>query len=130
MKDKIYVAGPLFSDAERAYNLRVKEILEQYDFDVWLPQERAAGLTDPQAIRDNCLEGIDWAGGVLAILDGADADSGTAFEMGYATAKDYPIDGIRSDFRGTGDDGGLNLMLSRSCTEIFKSVEDFCKSFL
>ena len=120
---KIYIAGPLFSHAEQAYNRAVQSCLEQLGIETWLPQERAEGLTDPQAIRDNCIEGIIWADHILAILDGADADSGTAFEMGYAHAFGKAIHGLRTDFRGTGDDGGLNLMLSRSMVGVIDSVD-------
>lgn len=55
---------------------------------------------------------------VLIILDGTDADSGSCFEMGYAFAKGLPIVGLRTDFRGSGEHMGLNLMLTHSCTHL------------
>lgn len=63
---------------------------------------------------------------VVAVLDGSDADSGTAWETGYACAKGIPVIGVRTDFRLQGDDKGLNLMLSRSCTQLIEhsSLED------
>jgi len=39
------------------------------------------------------------ADAVLAILDGPDADSGTAAEVGWAAARRIPVVGWRSDFR-------------------------------
>jgi len=39
------------------------------------------------------------AAAVLAILDGPDADSGTAAEVGWAAAHRIPVVGWRSDFR-------------------------------
>ena len=40
---------------------------------------------------------------VLALLDGADVDSGTAAEIGFAAALGIPIIGLRLDFRPSGD---------------------------
>ncbi len=54
---------------------------------------------------------------MVAVLDGSDADSGTAWECGYAHARGKPIVAIRTDFRG-GEDQGLNLMLRRSAAAI------------
>ena len=39
------------------------------------------------------------ADAVLAVLDGPDADSGTAAEVGWAAARGTPVVGWRSDFR-------------------------------
>jgi len=39
------------------------------------------------------------ADAVLAVLDGPDADSGTAAEIGWAAAQRIPVVGWRSDFR-------------------------------
>jgi hypothetical protein len=55
---------------------------------------------------------------VLVLLEGTDADSGSCFEMGYAYAKGLPIVGLRTDFRGSGEHLGLNLMLTHSCTHL------------
>jgi nucleoside 2-deoxyribosyltransferase len=51
---------------------------------------------------------------VIAVLDGADADSGTAFEMGVAHAMGKPIVGVRTDYRA-GAEHGVNIMCSRAC---------------
>lgn len=111
----IYFAGPLFTAAERAFNLELERRLAGEGFTVFLPQRECDGLSEPERIFRKCLEGIDCADVVTAILDGTDADSGTAWEAGYAFARGIPVVGVRTDFRERGDDGGLNLMLSRSC---------------
>ena len=48
-------------------------------------------------------EMIRACGGVLAVLDGSDVDSGTAAEIGYAAALARPVVGLRSDLRNSGD---------------------------
>ena len=61
----------------------------------------------------------------LVAIDGADPDSGTAFECGYAHALGTPILTVRTDFRRGGDDPGanVNLMLSQSASSFVVSAE-------
>jgi nucleoside 2-deoxyribosyltransferase len=117
----IYVAAPLFSQAERLYNRRLAEALETAlpeSATVVLPQDFnkvvAPGEGFARRMFEKCVEGVDQADVVVALLDGADADSGTSMELGYAYAKGKFIIGVRSDFRGL-EDQGVNLMLSRAC---------------
>ncbi|MFZ8305224.1 nucleoside 2-deoxyribosyltransferase, partial [Staphylococcus aureus] len=64
------------------------------------------------------------ADAVVAILDGADPDSGTCFECGLAFALGIPIVAVRTDFRAGGDDlpgqklSAINLMLSQSASKV------------
>lgn len=51
---------------------------------------------------------------MVAVLDGADVDSGTAWEIGYAYAKGKPVLGLRTDFRTLGIEGNVNLMIESS----------------
>jgi len=48
---------------------------------------------------------------VLAVLDGADVDSGTASEVGFAYALGKTILGYRGDFRRTGENEGCIVNL-------------------
>jgi nucleoside 2-deoxyribosyltransferase len=115
----IYLAGPLFTTAEKDFNIRLAgEIKKSTGMPVFLPQEECGKMGRPDEIFRACLEGINKSTLVVAILDGPDADSGTCFEAGYAYARGIPVIGIRTDFRQCGDDGGLNLMLSKSCNEL------------
>ncbi len=115
----IYLAGPLFTEAERHFNRELaKKLEETLNKEIFLPQLECGKHDTPEKIFSSCIDGINNSEIIIAILDGADSDSGTSFEAGYAFAKGIPIIGIRTDFRQCGDDGGLNLMLSRSCKEI------------
>jgi nucleoside 2-deoxyribosyltransferase len=108
---KIYLAGPLFTLAEIEFNNTLHYELTQLGFDVFLPQNECQGLQD-EHIFLKCKEGIDSCNIIVAILDGADADSGTCWECGYGFANNKHIIGIRTDFRSTGDTfGGFNAML-------------------
>ena len=114
---KLYLAGPLFTTAERAFNRQLADRLVAGGHEVILPQERGpdgdepAGegsnarvrsLTPDQILRKN-LRDLNPADVVVAIMDGADPDAGTAWECGYAYATGKPTVLLRTDFRGGGD---------------------------
>ena len=125
---RIYLAGPLFSEAERAYNLILHDLLMAHLFDVYLPQE--AGDTDPArcgeehgAIFAQNLQALHDADIVAAVIDGADADSGTSWEMGYAYALKKKIVALRTDFRVVGHHERVNLMLEESAAVVTKKED-------
>ncbi len=70
---------------------------------------------------DACLKNIEECDLVVGVLDGADVDSGTAFEIGYAYSLGIPVIGIRTDYRQS-QDRGLNIMLAQSCTELLRAM--------
>lgn len=116
MEKYIYFAAPLFTLGERNFNSSLTENLRQAGLKVFLPQEECQGTHEEMFAT--CLKGVGEASIVVAILDGADADSGTCWEVGYACAKGIPVLGVRTDFRGTGDTEGFNLMLKFSCRTV------------
>jgi nucleoside 2-deoxyribosyltransferase len=110
---KIYLAGPLFTTPEREFNTRLAERLRTSGHEVFLPQEHSAAEPTGKAIFEKDLQGLAWADAVVAIMDGADPDSGTSWECGYAYAMRKPVVLFRSDLRGSGDaeDIPYNAML-------------------
>ncbi len=100
---KIYLAGPLFTTAEREFNMQLATRLRTAGHEVFVPQENPASEPTGKAIFLKDLEGLDRADGVVAIMDGADPDSGTCWECGYAYATKKPVVLFRSDLRGSGD---------------------------
>jgi nucleoside 2-deoxyribosyltransferase len=130
---EVYVASPLGFDVAGRYYLR--ELLLPHlrstgivPLDPWDdPEDRigaALGLTDasqrrPALIEANRVTGlrndqlIRRSSGVLAMLDGSDVDSGTAAEIGFASALGRPIVGVRTDWRQSGDNEGtvVNLQI-------------------
>jgi nucleoside 2-deoxyribosyltransferase len=129
---KIYVASPLgFAPSGRAfYYGRLLPALRRAGHDVidpWkLPsgaaigramrrpsgRARRAALTaaNADAARGN-QRAIDRADALVAVLDGADVDSGTAAEIGYACARGKAIIGYRGDVRPAGDNDGAVVNL-------------------
>ena len=112
---RIYFAAPLFNAAERDWNATLAAALRGAGHEVFLPQEQEPGR-DAAGIFAGDVGGIDWADALVAIVDGADPDSGTSWEVGYAYLK-KPIVLVRTDMRRTGSGGwDYNAMLTESAT--------------
>jgi nucleoside 2-deoxyribosyltransferase len=60
---------------------------------------------------------------MVAVIEGADADSGTSWEMGYAYARGIPVISIRTDFRMAGHHEHVNLMLEQSSAMVHSEEE-------
>ena len=125
---KIYLSAPLFTQVERRWNRMLAAALEERiaGAQVILPQDLKFGdaynrPSDFSKLFRGCVDSLKEADVVVAVLDGPDVDSGTAFEVGYAHARGVPIIGIRTDFRKS-QDRGLNLMLSQGCTELLRAM--------
>lgn len=114
----VYLAAPLFSEAECDFNRKLKGELHSLGFKVFLPQEDSNNVHDKtnrqKIIFNKNLTGIENSDLIVAVIDGADVDSGTAWEIGYAFAKGKPVIGLRTDFRTLGIEGTVNLMIERS----------------
>lgn len=110
---KLYFAGPLFSAAERGWNLELATALRAAGHAVFLPQEQEPGKP-ASGIFATDVGGIDWAEALVGIMDGADPDAGTAWECGDAYGK-KPVILIRTDFRSQAGSGApYNSMLTES----------------
>jgi len=119
---RVYLAGPLFTLAERDFNRQLIDSIQQKEpgVEFIIPQD----ADEDPSLKDChdklfrfCIGSVDEADALVCILDGPDADSGTCIEMGYAYARGKPMIGIRTDFRGS-ENQGVNLMVAGVCAEI------------
>ena len=128
----MYLAGPLgFFGAGQWYHAEVLVPAVARRFGVLDPWSEGEAIIDEFGGPDAALaEGrldamntaigaanralIDRCDAVLAVLDGPDVDSGTAAEIGYATALGKPVVGLRTDFRLSGENHAavVNLQLA------------------
>lgn len=125
---RIYVAGPLFTAAEREFNARLAARLEGAGYRVFLPQRDTsqdhAGSGYAARIFQADLEGLNGADVVLAVCDGIPVDDGTAWEVGYAFARGLPVVGLRTDSRMFGREEQVNLMIQESVTAMVRSIDE------
>ena len=140
----IYVAGPLFSEAERAWLDSLAARLRAEGFDCFVPHEKVDELKEltPGEVFRVDAAGLRDANVLLAWLDGPLVDDGTACEVGLfaeLVAGGDPryrgIVGLVTDLRlhrrrgnATGD--GMNLFLigaieasGRVCWSLDEAVE-------
>ena len=127
--ETIYFAGPLFSAAEKKFNIELSNILIENGYNVFLPQKKCESK-EGNDIFITCKKGIEASSIILAILDGADADSGTCWECGYAYALKKTIIAVRTDFRNSGDTKGFNAMLYYGATHIVEDSENYAAKIL
>jgi nucleoside 2-deoxyribosyltransferase len=132
----VYLAAPLFSAAELAFNLALTERIET-SLDVYLPQRDGGKLVDLiacgvdecaayKSIFDRDLRALEAATAVVVVLDGRAIDEGAAFELGYAYARNKQCFGIQTDPRRLLPVGN-NPMIEMPLRKIFSSVEDVGK---
>jgi len=144
LRSKIYIASNLgFSEVGRDfYYKKLVPAIQQLGYEVidpWKltstdkvevmpygPERRDAWRQLNREIGENNRKAIDTSSGLVAVLDGADVDSGTAAEIGYAFAKGKPILGYRSDFRLCSDNEGamVNLQVEYFIRESSGTIVD------
>lgn len=128
---KLYFAGPLFTQGERLWNARIAGLLAEAGHIVFLPQTEVGAIAslEADAIFQVDVDGVRSADAVVAVLDGADADSGTSFECGLAYALGLPIVVVRTDFRAGGDAlpgqklATINLMLAQAAAAVVEQTD-------
>ena len=144
---KVYLAGPLFSTAERSFLDEIAARLRGEGFDVFVPHEqfaeqkfmRSDGGSAADEVYAVDLAGVTGADAVLAWLDGTQVDDGTAVEIGIFArlCAENPtryrgIVGLTTDMRvarrkGLVPGDGINLFLAgaiRAAGEIVWTVDD------
>ena len=117
---KLYFAGPLFTTPERTWNAEVGGALRAAGHEIFLPQEQEPSQ-DAAVIFARDVGAIDWADGLVAIMDGLDPDSGTCWEVGYAYGRRKPSVLVRTDLRHgrgelAGEAGLYNPLMAESAT--------------
>ncbi len=147
---RVYLASPLgFSPELKSYRDKIKRRLTELGckiLDPWDPKFHKViveassiqnwparisafkqiaveiGKTNEEMIRSCDI--------VLGVLDGADVDSGTASEIGFAAALGKKCYGLRTDFRNSGDFDGIPINLQvlywieSSGGKLFRRIEE------
>ena len=139
---RLYVAGPLFSEAERSWLDLFAARLRSEGFECFVPHEQFPELADVtvENVYRIDTEGLRSADALVAWLDGAMVDDGTACEIGMfaelvrsdseryrgivAIATDLRLERRRA--QGVVG-GGMNLFVAgaiESCGKIVHAVDE------
>lgn len=134
---KIYLASPFFTEYQRNALYKAFSVINKhltkigYNTEWFIPMEHfiEGGEYLPNHIWGKKVffmdkVGIDNCDIVIALDFGFSADSGTAWEIGYAFAKYKKVYCINM-----GDCGCRSLMLVNGCTEYFNDLQDFVENF-
>ncbi|MDD5254403.1 MAG: nucleoside 2-deoxyribosyltransferase [Candidatus Nanoarchaeia archaeon] len=115
---KVYIAGPLWEEKQRKKLDEIDKICKSLKFKTFLPHRDVGvftkGDSKPFFIKDS--EVIDECGLMIAILDWKGIGSGTAWEIGYAYAKNIPVISLVEDRNS------LN-QFDRVCVMVLNSVK-------
>lgn len=132
----IYIATPLFSIAERKFATKLVDKIESQGHEVYFPVRDAGDdfykkiYTEEndlwrQSIFSENKSAIDRSSFIIAILDGADVESGVSWEIGYAFSIGKKVIGLRTDFRThSSHDSFVNLMIEQSLEKSFIKKKD------
>ena len=129
MSAQVYVAGPLFDEGERWWIERVDQVVADAGFSTFLPHRDNPPKTveTVQEIFENNRAAIDECDLVVASLNGITTDDGTAWEVGYAHARDKPVYGLHTDWRARFDTEVVNLMIERSVRGLARSLDELAE---
>jgi len=129
---KVFLATPLFNEAEREFNSSIAKRLRENGFEVWLAQEapfiKQGTHKEKKAIYEGDILALKTSDAVVAVLDGIEVDSGVAYEIGYAKALDKPIIGLKTDYRTFSEIEEVNLMLEVPLIKICKGIDEVIDS--
>lgn len=129
---RIYFAGPMFSQGEKDYNLKITKVLEDHGYEVFLPQRdgiEAAmleGKSEEEKARlifEKDVSEVMKADILFMMLDGRVPDEGACVELGIGYANQKRCYGIKTDTRSIEIDLDLNPMISECFIEIFKDFD-------
>jgi nucleoside 2-deoxyribosyltransferase len=122
----VYIAGPLFDPGERWYLEQIDAICCDLGFRTYLPHRdggiKAGVGTDFAGIFAADLAALEQADLVVAVWNGPDVDSGTAWEIGFAFARHIPVIGLHEDIRIHDAWSQVNIVVSQSAQVICDSL--------
>jgi len=129
---KVYFAGPLFSQGERDYNLKLAKVLEDNGYQVFLPQRDGLlaatleGMSDAEKTRtifEKDVNEILKADILFMILDGRVPDEGACVELGLAYANGKRCYGFKTDARSAELDLDLNPLIGGCFIKLFENYD-------
>ncbi len=132
---KLYLAGPLFTPAERDYIDALADRLDQAGHECFVPHRQQFAPLDPMTVFAVDSAGLRSADAVVAWLDGPTVDDGTACEIGIFSelirtnpTRHRTIIGLATDWRiwrsrdAGAADNGVNFFIGGAIESYGKLV--------
>lgn len=132
----VYLAAPLFSEAERTSNRDIAQWLGGVA-DVFVPQDDGVLLVDlvekgvpveeaKRRIFVADIAAITRCDVLVIVMDGRSIDEGACFELGYAFALGKVCVGLKTDVRSLLPIGD-NPMIECAVRRVFRRVDDLAE---
>ena len=117
---KVYIAGPLFNDGEKAFNLKIDALIRACGHETYLPQRDGGIVAEMPDLIDGMPKGtyvfqkdcrnLRSTDLFLLLMDGRVPDEGASVALGYCYALGKRCVGYQTDVRHAYD-GQDNIML-------------------
>ncbi len=135
---KIYIAGPLFSEAERQFNITLNQFVKDLGYQTFLPQHDGHELSKYVSNEKEKIEimeeifkldinEVNNCDILIFIMDGRVPDEGACVELGYAFSLGKECIGLKTDCRSLMDNldnpmiiGALNNRIANDFNELAK----------
>ena len=124
---RAYIAGPLFNEGERWWNVEIDARVRKLGFTTYVPQRDGVKLenkSDVVKIFESDKNALMQADLIVANLDGMDVDSGTAWELGFAEGLGKHCVGVYTDWRLHFKYQTVNLMIQCSVDKLVHSLDE------
>ena len=129
---KVYFASPMFNHAEKEFNLRITKVLEDYGYQVFLPQRdgieaaKLEGKTEDELIT--MIFALDStevkkADIVFMNIDGRVPDEGACVELGMAYGFGKRCYGFKTDTHSVELGLDMNPMISGCMIKLFENPD-------
>ena len=129
---RVYFAGPMFNQGEKDFNLKIVTVLEEFGYEVFLPQRdgiEAAlleGKTEDELIE--MIFALDESEVLKADIlfmniDGRAPDEGACVELGIAYANGKRCYGFKTDTRSVEKILDINPMITGCMLKLFVNYD-------
>ena len=135
---KIYIAGPLFNDAEKTFNTKIDALLRECGHETYLPQRDGGIVAEMPDFIDGVpkgtwvfrkdLQNLAGTDVFLLLMDGRVPDEGACVALGYCCALGKRCIGYQTDVRRAYD-GQNNIMLTGALETVLHNEEELREFF-
>ena len=130
--NRVYLASPMFNQAEKDFNLKIAHVLEEYGYEVFLPQRDGleAALLEGKNEQEliDLIFNLDYqqvlkSDIIFMNIDGRVPDEGANVELGMGYAVGKRCYGFKTDTRSIQHILDVNPMITGCMIKVFKNFD-------